>query len=417
MKNILVIALSQLRIQFAQRGILLSQFVVPIIMMIAIGAFTGQSRIQTDEIDILHAGDALAVQFAAELRKEGQKVVEGNALFNLCDLTAPAEQPAACQLSEGGPLTTLDEQAAAAQRRVDNRQTLAFVRLPVGFTDDLKAGRNVQIQVTVQSGNAALSQTIRSYVDAVRVRLSGAIIVAEVVAAKANTPAAFETAFNAAQAAWATDPVVISESVSTLTGTSPGSGFSQSAPGVGAMFVMFNALTLMQIFVTERKQWTMQRLIMMPLTRAQILAGKMIGQYVLGLITFGVMIVAGLVLGVPWGNWAAVIVVVVVYTLTVTALGLAVSTFARTVNQAGSLYLLIPMVLSPLGGAWWPLDIMPPVMQTIGKIISPIAWSQSAFTQIVHYGAGVPEVLPQVGVLLLFAAVYFGIGLLRFRLD
>ena len=45
-------------------------------------------------------------------------------------------------------------------------------------------------------------------------------------------------------------------------------------------------------------------------------------------------------------------------------------------------------------------------MQTLGKI-SPIAWSQEAFNQMIFNGAHLIDILPYVGVLLIFAAVFF----------
>src|SRR5258708_40007139 len=147
-----------------------------------------------------------------------------------------------------------------------------------------------------------------------------------------------------------------------------------------------------------------------------ILAGKLFGRYLLGLITFAIMIAVGTFFKVPWGDWPGVILVILTYTLAVTALALALSTLVRTQGQAAGIALLISLTLAPLGGAWWPLSIVPAWMQTLGKI-SPIAWAQDAFSRLIFYGGHLPDVLPQIAVLLLFAAVFFAFGISRFRYE
>jgi ABC-2 type transport system permease protein len=109
-------------------------------------------------------------------------------------------------------------------------------------------------------------------------------------------------------------------------------------------------------------------------------------------------------------------VVILVYTLAVTAMALALSTVVRTQVQSAGVALLISLTLAPLGGAWWPLSIVPAWMQTLGKI-SPIAWSQEAFNQMIFNGAHLIDILPYVGVLLVFAVVFFAFGVSRFKYE
>jgi ABC-2 type transport system permease protein len=74
------------------------------------------------------------------------------------------------------------------------------------------------------------------------------------------------------------------------------------------------------------------------------------------------------------------------------------------------------MTLAPLGGAWWPLEIVPDFMKTIGHL-SPIAWAMDAFQEMMFYNGGVLDILPMLGVLLIMAAAFFGFGVWRFRYE
>jgi ABC-type multidrug transport system permease subunit len=226
----------------------------------------------------------------------------------------------------------------------------------------------------------------------------------------------YDKVFAAADQVWSSDPVQIEQTSSTTTGTSAGTGMGQSAAGIGAMFVLINGLNTAEVLLTERKRGTLQRLMVLPVSRFQILAGKLLGRYLVGLLSYFLMIGFGAVLGVRWGDWLGVLAIVLTFTLASVAMGLAFSTVVKTTQQASGLGLLGMMTLAPLGGAMWPLTIVPAWMRTVGQI-SPIYWSQDAFTKMVFYGGTLVDVLPSVLVLLGFVAVFLGLGVLRFRYE
>lgn len=422
MRAILDIALSQVQIQLSERGILITSVVMPIVMMIFIGVFTGQSGWDTPRLDVVRASaaeDPLAAQFVDILRANGQKeAAPGKQTYSVCDLGDRAGLDAACAPDELP--ASAAELAAAARQRVEGGKSYGAIILPADFGAGLRAGQPVTVEVYTRGGDANAAQVVQRFVDAVNTRVGGAVLAARVASEKANAgddAGLFDRVYELADATWSTEPVSVEQQYSTQTGAQAGTGFGQSAPGIGAMFVMITSLTLAQVFITERRNGTLQRLMVMPVSRAQILAGKLLGQYLMGLLTYAILIAAGTLLGVKWGDPLGVLVIVLLYTLAVTAMGLAFSTLVRTAGQAQGVGLLVPMIMAPLGGAWWPIDVMPQTMQTIGRAISPIAWSQSAFNQMVFYGATLPDLLPNIGMLLLFSAVFFAIGLARFRLE
>lgn len=412
MREILIIALNDLRAQFRERGTLITMFAVPIAMTVFLGlAIGGSSASGPVLIDVVrnNPNDALSTQFVSLLR------TEGGTAFAVCDLADAGKQPADCKLDK---LVAGTDLRAFAESRVKDTTTLAAVNIPADFGEKLNAQQQVAIDFIGQTGLNA-PQQIQQQVDAVLTRMNGALVAAKVVTDNAN-PAQRQDFYNAvrtnSESIWASDPVQFDEQTNASSTVGASAGFGQSAPGVGAMFVMINALTLGTVFITERKNQTLQRLLVLPMPRWRILAGKLLGRYLLGLLTFAVMIGVGTFFKVPWGDWAGVIVVVLVYTLAVTALALAISTMVRTQAQSAGVSMLISLTLAPLGGAWWPLSIVPSWMQTLGKI-SPIAWSQEAFNQMIFNGAHLVDVLPYVGVLLVFAVVLFAFGVSRFRYE
>ena len=103
-------------------------------------------------------------------------------------------------------------------------------------------------------------------------------------------------------------------------------------------------------------------------------------------------------------------------TLCGTALAFAMGTFVRTEMQGAALVNLLGLTLAPLGGAWWPLEIVPEFMRTIGHI-SPIAWAMDGFHTLLYNQGTFSDILLPVGILLAMAVVFFAVAIARFRYE
>ena len=137
------------------------------------------------------------------------------------------------------------------------------------------------------------------------------------------------------------------------------------------MFVLFTILGGMAVLIRERQQWTLQRLVVMPVSRAEILGGKILAYFTLGLIQFAVVFLIGFGFGLDYGsNWIGIILIAISFSLAATALTFMLATLLRTEGQAGQLTTLLGLSLAALGGAWWPLDIVPDFMKTIGHLLA-----------------------------------------------
>jgi len=99
-----------------------------------------------------------------------------------------------------------------------------------------------------------------------------------------------------------------------------------------------------------------------------------------------------------------------------TALALTLATRVTSEGQANGLRNLIGLTLAPLGGAWWPLEIVPTFMQRIGHL-SPVAWVMDGFQKLLFNQGNFVDVLPEIGILLAIALVFFAIGIRGFRVQ
>jgi ABC-2 type transport system permease protein len=172
------------------------------------------------------------------------------------------------------------------------------------------------------------------------------------------------------------------------------------------------------MFAYERQKGTLRRLLTTPTQKATYLLGTILGQMVSALVQMLLLVAFGvLVMGVHWGSQpAALAVMLVASTLAAAALGTTLGTFVKTEGQANGLSMALGMVMALLGGCWYPIELFPQIVRTVVKVL-PTSWAMQGLLDIVVRGQGLVAVLPVVGVLLIFAAVFFSIGVWRFRYE
>jgi ABC-2 type transport system permease protein len=155
----------------------------------------------------------------------------------------------------------------------------------------------------------------------------------------------------------------------------------------------------------------------MPVAPWQFVGGKLLGRIINGLIQYGVAFAFGIMMGTYFGESPlAIAVLAVAFTLCSTALGLLLATVVKSEMQAASLINLVVLIAAPLGGAWWPLEIVPEWMRTVGHI-SPISWVMDGFRNVIYYGGGLESVLTSVLVLLGMTVVFFGLAVSRLKYE
>lgn len=195
-------------------------------------------------------------------------------------------------------------------------------------------------------------------------------------------------------------------------------GVEASSPGFAVMFVMMGVCFAGVAMVQERHNKTLARLLTTPTEKFFIISGKMLGFFLVGFIQFMILILFGqLVLKVNWGNLPlGVLLLVVSYVLSVTGLGTLLSVVVRTSAQAGAFAVLISMVTSMLGGAWWPIEIVPKFMQTIARF-TPQYWAINGFNKIITRGFGITEILPNFYVLLAISGISLLLAIRFFKFE
>ena len=405
MRAIINMARLHLTLAFQDRATWVQAFAVPIVFMVILSVAIpdGSVEILLDVVDNDRSADSQA--FIAQLENSG----DDTETIIVCVYGAN-DNPDACGLDKDDDFDT---------DRVKDGVVAATVVIPDNFQAALLNGETIEI--AYQSSDQFNSPTVaRTALETAISRYGGSVLIASigtrVAADDFGVSSDYDALLESAREQFAS-PILTLDKESSREDIVIGTGSSQSVSGMGSMFVLFSLLSLAQFLVEERNQGTLQRLFTVPTAKTNIVIGKIFGAFMFGFLQFMIFIAFGAFLDVDWGNdFLAVIVLVASFCLAGTALGFALATLVRTVDQAGGMITLMGLTLAPLGGAWWPLEIVPEFMQTIGHI-SPIAWTMDGFTELLYNNGTLVDILPMAGVLIGMAALFTTFAVWRFRYE
>jgi ABC-2 type transport system permease protein len=192
--------------------------------------------------------------------------------------------------------------------------------------------------------------------------------------------------------------------------------------GMTVMFIFFIVAMCSNSLLVEREVGTIRRLLSAPAPRGTIIAGKTLAFMLLGCVQAVVMFtVANLLLGAPMGHSPlALVALTVVVSFVAAAMGMMVAALAKSASQANSIGLILAFVLAGLGGAM--VTTREPIIRTGGSMgmismLTPHAHAVDAYYRVMVENGTLIQILPQIGILLAFGAVFFLIAVRRFRYE
>ncbi len=197
------------------------------------------------------------------------------------------------------------------------------------------------------------------------------------------------------------------------------------AVGFAVLFVFLSSQNAAQSLFMEKRLGSFRRLLAAPISKVELMTGKLLPNLVTNLVQIAVMFVlVGLLLlpalGIPALELGAdplgLLLTAVAVGLCSTSLGLLLAAIARTEGQLGGISGGLLWLAGILGGAVIPLFMFPDALLRIARFI-PHYWAVQGFYGLILRGATLTQVWPNVLALLGFTAVFFLIGLWRFEFD
>ncbi|HOP69313.1 MAG: ABC transporter permease [Dethiobacteria bacterium] len=303
-----------------------------------------------------------------------------------------------------------------ARERVDSGEAAAALIIPPGFEESLRRGAPLPVTMVRgerQDPSGLAEERLRGVLN--RLRANAAAAALGEAAGRGN----WEEIFYRADEKWRSSPAVkvVQERVDGASQREIPTGHRQTSPGFVVMFGMMTVVAAGGTSLLQEKQaGTLARLLAAPLTYFQLLSGKALGLWSSGLVQMAVLIAAGrLLFQVEWGrDLPALALLAAAFSFASTGLGLLLASLCRTQGQAQAVGTLSVILISMLGGAWWPVEILPGFMQSLAKAF-PSYWAMQGFVDLILRQAGLAQVAPAILVLSAFGLVFLSLGVLLFR--
>ena len=189
-------------------------------------------------------------------------------------------------------------------------------------------------------------------------------------------------------------------------------------PGImGLVFLLICSMMTSVSIVREKETGTMEVLLVSPVRPLWIVLAKMIPYFVLSCVNLTtILLLAHFALDVPLtGSLVSVVGISLLYIALALALGLFISTFARTQVVAiliSGMMLMMPVIM--LSGMVFPIENMPGILQGLSCII-PARWYIEAMRKLMIEGVAFGAVLREFFILLAITVALVAVALRKFN--
>ncbi len=188
-------------------------------------------------------------------------------------------------------------------------------------------------------------------------------------------------------------------------------------PGIVVfLLTMITTLVSAMGLVREREIGTLEQLLVAPIKKHELLIGKIIPFALLGLFEMGLAIgFAKLWYQIPIvGNLGLYFLLSIIFLFTTLGLGLLVSTFSHTQQQAMFMAWFILIFILLMSGFLFPIENMPRFAQWL-TYLNPMRYFILITRELFIKGAGLRHLYVQGLILCLFGALIFTFSVLRFQ--
>jgi ABC-2 type transport system permease protein len=194
--------------------------------------------------------------------------------------------------------------------------------------------------------------------------------------------------------------------------------FAFFVPGSAVMFAFFIMPFIASSLLREKEQGSFRRILASPIRHGSIIGGTMLAYSIVVFLQVILLFTVGaLAFNMPLGNAPiALVLTTLVVALAATSLGLLLGALAKTSKQADTIGLIVGLVLMALGGCILPLYNAEGFIGILSNL-TPHAHALQAYRGIMVDSATFVQIVPELGILLVFAAVFFGLAVWRFKFE
>ena len=282
------------------------------------------------------------------------------------------------------------------EKLIDLAKVRVVIVIPERFSADLKAGRGAPVELLLDGSDAKTATVARGYADAIARTYSQN---ASVVARQGAAPVV------------AQGRVWYNETLDSAAMIVP-----------GLIAVIMSIISAMLTSLTVSREWergTMEQLAATPVSRAEVILGKLVPYLVIGLIDVAVALIVGIfVFGVPFrGSFLTFALGTTVFLIGVLGLGTLLSTGLKSqllASQAAIFATYLPALL--FSGFMYTISNMPIVLQWISRVV-PARYYVSFTRGVFLKGNGIEVVWPAILGLAIYAGFTVAMSIKNFKKE
>ncbi len=188
--------------------------------------------------------------------------------------------------------------------------------------------------------------------------------------------------------------------------------------GAAQQLVLFTFLTALAgsaALILTRQLGLSHRMLSTPTSVGTVVAGESLGRF--GVALFQGLYIMGFTLvifGVNWGNPLGAMLIILTFSAVGAGAGMLMGATFSNDQQASGVGVVISLGLAALGGCMLPIELFSPTLQKVAHI-TPHAWALDGFAELVRRDGNTSDILPELGVLTVYATVLLVLAGWRLR--
>ncbi len=286
----------------------------------------------------------------------------------------------------------------AIERGIDRNQILMGLVIPWDYSRNLKLGRSAPVQIVIDGSDSNTAGIALGYVDSVVRDYSLAL---RSDAQNRKGAGAAQPPVDARMRVWYNSSLESKNYV---------------VPGLMAVILMIIAALLSSLTIArEREMGTMEQVLSTPLRPAEMVLGKMLAYFLVGVTDAAVTVIVGLLIfQVPFrGSYLMLALSTCLFLFGALFWGIFVSAVSPTQLQAyqiGILTSFLPAFL--LSGFVYAIETMPTIIQVITRVV-PARYYVTILKGVFLKGVGIGVLWRDLGFLLLYGTIVFLLAVRR----
>jgi ABC-2 type transport system permease protein len=191
--------------------------------------------------------------------------------------------------------------------------------------------------------------------------------------------------------------------------------FDLGASSQLVLFVFLTALAGSAALILSRQLGISRRMLATPTTTGTIVVGEGTGRWAVAMVQgLYIVVVTFLMFRVDWGDPLGALLILITFSAVGAGAGMLMGATFSNDAQASGIGVVLAIGLAALGGCMLPIELFSPTMQKVAHI-TPHAWALDGFAELVRRNGTVMDILPELGVLIVYATVLLLLAAWRLR--